>query len=55
MRSDSTLPNTECIANAIHRIRDVRVVLAEDLASFYGKSVSAFNQAVSRNEALFEG
>lgn len=55
MRSDSTLPSTERIANAIHRIRDVRVVLAEDLANFYGKSVSAFNQAVSRNEALFEG
>ncbi|MBM2323107.1 MULTISPECIES: ORF6N domain-containing protein [Marivita] len=55
MTSDSTLPSTEHIANAIHRIRDVRVVLAEDLANFYGKSVSAFNQAVARNDALFEG
>lgn len=55
MTSDSALPSTEHIRDAIHRVRGVRVVLAEDLAGFYGKSVSAFNQAVARNEALFEG
>lgn len=55
MTSNAPLPSNEHIRDAIHRVRDQRVVLAEDLANFYGKSVSAFNQAVARNEALFEG
>lgn len=50
-----TLPTLEEVRASIRRIRGKRVVLAEDLARFYGKSVSAFNQAVGRNEALFEG
>ncbi|WP_171169087.1 ORF6N domain-containing protein [Ruegeria sp. HKCCA0370] len=51
----NTLPSTHEVQSAIHRVRGTRVVLAEDLARFYGKSVSAFNQAVSRNKDLFEG
>ena len=46
MTNANTLPSTHEVQNAIHRVRGTRVVLAEDLAQFYGKSVSAFNQAV---------
>ncbi|NOE17778.1 ORF6N domain-containing protein [Ruegeria atlantica] len=55
MTNPNTLPSTHEVQSAIHRVRGTRVVLAEDLAQFYGKSVSAFNQAVSRNTDLFEG
>ncbi len=55
MTNPENLPSPQEVQNAIHRVRGVRVVLAEDLAQFYGKSVSAFNQAVSRNKDLFEG
>ncbi|NOD97260.1 ORF6N domain-containing protein [Ruegeria sp. HKCCD6228] len=55
MTNPNTLPSTHEVQSAIHRVRGIRVVLAEDLAQFYGKSVSAFNQAVSRNTDLFEG
>ncbi|WP_170360272.1 ORF6N domain-containing protein [Ruegeria arenilitoris] len=55
MTNASPLPSTHEVQNAIHRVRGTRVVLAKDLAQFYGKSVSAFNQAVSRNKDLFEG
>jgi len=55
MSKPNTLPSTHEVQSAIHRVRGTRVVLAEDLARFYGKSVSAFNQAVSRNKDLFEG
>ena len=55
MTNPKNLPSTHEVQNAIHRVRGTRVVLAEDLAQFYGKSVSAFNQAVSRNKDLFEG
>ncbi|UWR03527.1 ORF6N domain-containing protein [Ruegeria conchae] len=55
MTKPNTLPSTHEVQSAIHRVRGTRVVLAEDLAQFYGKSVSAFNQAVSRNKDLFEG
>ncbi len=51
----NTLPSADEVQSAIHKVRGARVVLAEDLAQFYGKSVSAFNQAVSRNTDLFEG
>ncbi|WP_299901383.1 ORF6N domain-containing protein [uncultured Ruegeria sp.] len=54
MTNPKNLPSTHEVQNAIHRVRGTRVVLAEDLAQFYGKSVSAFNQAVSRNTDLFE-
>ncbi|WP_422048227.1 ORF6N domain-containing protein [Shimia sp.] len=49
------LPSSETVRSAIQKVRGKRVVLAEDLAGFYGKSVSAFNQAVTRNKDLFEG
>ncbi|WP_170448384.1 ORF6N domain-containing protein [Ruegeria arenilitoris] len=55
MTNAKNLPSTHEVQSAIHRVRGTRVVLAEDLARFYGKSVSAFNQAVSRNKDLFEG
>ncbi len=55
MTNPNALPSTHEVHSAIHRVRGTRVVLAEDLAQFYGKSVSAFNQAVSRNKDLFEG
>ncbi|WP_171130757.1 MULTISPECIES: ORF6N domain-containing protein [unclassified Ruegeria] len=55
MTNPNTLPSTHEVQSAIHKVRGTRVVLAEDLAQFYGKSVSAFNQAVSRNKDLFEG
>ncbi|QFT74113.1 ORF6N domain-containing protein [Ruegeria sp. THAF33] len=55
MTNPKNLPSTHEVQSAIHRVRGTRVVLAEDLAQFYGKSVSAFNQAVSRNKDLFEG
>ncbi|CUH49265.1 ORF6N domain-containing protein [Ruegeria atlantica] len=54
MTNPKNLPSTHEVQSAIHRVRGTRVVLAEDLAQFYGKSVSAFNQAVSRNTDLFE-
>lgn len=55
MPSDLPLPSAQDVQNAIQTLRGTRVVLANDLADFYGKSVSAFNQAVTRNQALFEG
>jgi hypothetical protein len=55
MTNRNTLPSTHEVQSAIHRVRGTRVVLAEDLAQFYGKSVGAFNQAVSLNTVLFEG
>ncbi|EEX08519.1 conserved hypothetical protein [Ruegeria lacuscaerulensis ITI-1157] len=55
MSNAKNLPSTHEVQSAIHRVRGTRVVLAEDLARFYGKSVSAFNQAVSRNKNRFEG
>lgn len=55
MSDTDNLPTPREVNAAIQKVRGTRVVLAEDLARFYGKSVSAFNQAVSRNKALFEG
>ncbi|WP_170606136.1 ORF6N domain-containing protein [Ruegeria arenilitoris] len=55
MTNSKNLPSIQEVQRAIHRVRGARVVLAEDLAKFYGKSVRAFNQAVSRNKDLFEG
>ncbi|WP_254444958.1 ORF6N domain-containing protein [Ruegeria atlantica] len=45
MTNLNSLPSTHEVQSAIHRVRVTRVVLAEDLAQFYGKSVSAFKQA----------
>lgn len=55
MADHAPLPKTEDVKSAIQTIRGTRVVLDEDLARFYGKTVSAFNQAVKRNSALFDG
>ncbi len=55
MTDENKLPSAQEVQGAIQQVRGVRVVLAEDLAHFYGKSVSAFNQAVTRNKELFEG
>lgn len=52
---DTPLPTSADIKSAIQRVRGLRVVLDADLAKFYGKSVSAFNQAVKRNAERFEG
>lgn len=49
------LPSGDEIRTAIQDLRGMRVVLDEDLARFYGKSVSAFNQAAKRNAPRFEG
>jgi len=48
------LPSIEDVKNAILVVRNERVILANDLAGFYNKTVSAFNQAVTRNSALFD-
>lgn len=55
MTDTATLPTQAEVKASIQTLRRQRVVLAEDLARFYGKSVSAFNQAVKRNAALFDG
>lgn len=55
MTNPNTLPSAHEVQSAIHRVRGTRVVLAKDLARLSRKSVSAFNQAVSRNKDLFEG
>ncbi len=55
MTKNLPLPSAQEVQNAIQTLRGTRVVLANDLADFYGKSVSAFNQAVTRNQALFDG
>ncbi len=47
----NTLPSTQEVQSAIHRVRGTRLVLAEGLAQFYGKSVSAFNQAAGYSPA----
>ena len=52
---DPNLPSLTEVRSSIQSLRGMRVVLAEDLARFYGKSVSAFNQAVRRNEDRFDG
>ena len=41
------------IAQRIHFIRGLRVILDADLASFYGETTKRFNQQVKRNLARF--
>jgi hypothetical protein len=43
----------DAIAKRITLIRNQRVIIDADLASLYGVSTSAFNQAVKRNKARF--
>jgi ORF6N domain len=41
------------VAQRIHLIRGLRVVLDADLAAFYGEATKRFNQQVTRNRARF--
>ena len=41
--------STDNILPLIHTIRDVRVILASDLARLYGSESKKLNQAVKRN------
>ena len=47
------LIKNEEIQDRIHTIRDVQVMLDEDLASLYGVETKALNQAVKRNSERF--
>src|SRR5688572_29746651 len=49
----SIKPRPETLAPLILFIREERVLLSEHLAQLYGVSVSALNQAVSRNKRRF--
>jgi len=46
-------PKTEAIAELVHAVRGERVLFDTDLASLYGVSTKALNQAVKRNRARF--
>ena len=48
-------PGQEAIAALVHAVRGERVLLDADLATLYGVSTKALNQAVSRNRARFPG
>ncbi len=52
MKHSSLIP-VERIEKAIYLIRGERVMLDRDLATLYGVSTKAFNQAVKRNEERF--
>ncbi len=51
--SGSELIKNEEIQNRIYTIRDVQVMLDEDLALLYGVETKVFNQAVKRNRDRF--
>lgn len=51
--SRSELVKNEKIQNRIYAIRDVQVMLDEDLALLYGVETKVFNQAVKRNRERF--
>src|SRR5919198_458791 len=46
-------PKTEAIARLVHAVRGERVLFDADLASLYGVSTKALNQAVKRNRDRF--
>lgn len=46
-------PRTETIAALVHAVRGERVLFDTDLASLYGVSTKALNQAVRRNRERF--
>jgi ORF6N domain len=46
-------PKTEIIAGLVHAVRGERVLCDADLASLYGVSTKALNQAVKRNRDRF--
>ncbi len=47
------VPRTETIARIVHAVRGERVLFDADLATLYGVSTSALNQAVKRNRNRF--
>lgn len=53
MRMTGVAPSSTDIVGKILTIRGIRVLLDADLASLYGVSTKAFNQAVRRNRARF--
>lgn len=46
-------PKPDAIANLVHSVRGERVLFDADLASLYGVTTKALNQAVKRNAARF--
>jgi hypothetical protein len=46
-------PKSESIARLVHAVRGERVLFDADLASLYGVSTAALNQAVKRNHQRF--
>ena len=46
-------PKTEAIARLVHAVRGERVLFDADLATLYGVSTKALNQAVRRNRERF--
>ena len=53
MVKDLSLARAEQIERAIHVVRGQRVLLDSDLASLYGVTTKALNQAVKRNAERF--
>ncbi|MBW2739010.1 MAG: ORF6N domain-containing protein [Deltaproteobacteria bacterium] len=49
----SDIVSIETIADKIHPIRGMKVMLDADLAELYGVTAKALNQAVTRNEQRF--
>jgi hypothetical protein len=47
-------PKTEAIARLVHAVRGERVLFDADLATLYGVSTKALNQAVKRNRDRLE-
>ena len=54
MSSDKSLVSGDGIERAILLVRGEKVMLDSDLAELYGVSTKALNQAVKRNEAVFQ-
>ena len=51
--NDLTIINNQTIENRIYTLRDIQVMLDEDLAVLYGVETKVFNQAVNRNIKRF--
>lgn len=49
----SLIPRPENLAALVHAVRGEKVLLDADLASLYGVTVGALNQAVKRNQSRF--
>ena len=53
MNMEELISNNQVIQNKIYTIRDMQVMLDEDLALLYGVETKVFNQAVKRNIVRF--